>query len=405
MLSYQYKARDRFGKAVSGVMESASEALVAAKLKELSYTPVSIKKVEEKTGILKFLDRFKGVKPSEINMFTRQFFSLQKAGLPILSSLDGLKEQATNNIFKNVIGEIARDIEGGTDLSTALARHPKIFNEIYVNMVKVGEASGTLDETLERLAILGEYEEQIRTRIKAATRYPIIVICAIVIGFLVLITLVVPRFAKLYSRFDTALPIPTQILIWVNYAVTRFWHVSLVVAGVLIFLFNKIINTPKGRLVWDDLKLKVPVFGQLFLKLSMSRFSRITGVLMRSGIPILRILELASAGTGNMIISRTLDNIRMSVAEGKGMVEPMKFSGMFPAVVTQMVSVGEQTGKIDELLVHVADYYDSQANYTIDNLTTLIEPILIVVLGCGVLLMALGIFLPMWNMMRLFIVR
>ena len=405
MNTYQYKARDRFGKAISGVIEAVSEELVASKLKEAGYAPISIIKTEGRSGVGKFLDRFKGVRLSEVNMFSRQFFSLQKAGLPILSSLDGLSDQTENKIFKQVIDQIAKDIESGSDLSAAMARHPKAFNEIYVSMIKVGEASGTLDDTLERLATLGENEERIRVRIKAATRYPVIVVSAIAIGFLILTTLVVPRFARLYGSFEVALPIPTRILIWINLAITKFWHVTSIISGILGFLFYKYINTQKGRFWWDNLKLKVPVFGPLLLKLSMSRFARITGILMRSGVPILRILELAATGAGNMIISRTLDNIRMSVSEGKGMVEPMRFSGMFPPVVTQMVSVGEETGKIDELLVHVADYYDSQTNYTIDNLTTLIEPILILILGCGVLLMALGIFLPMWNMMRLFIVR
>lgn len=402
---YQYKARDRFGKAINGTIEAASEELVALKLKEAGYAPVSIKKAPEKGAVIKLFDKFKGVRLSEVNMFSRQFFSLQKAGLPILSSLDGLCDQAENKIFKEAIGQIGRDIEGGMDLSGALARHPKIFNEIYVSMVKIGETAGILDDTLERLAMLGENEEQIRSQIKSATRYPVIVVCAIAIGFIILTTLVVPRFARLYSHFTTALPIPTQILIWINYAITKFWWLTTIILSILSFGFYKFINTERGRRWWDNLKLKVPVFGPLILKLNMSRFARVTGILMKSGVPILRILELASSGAGNVIISRTLDNIKISVSEGKGMVEPMKFSGMFPPVVTQMVSVGEETGKIDELLMYVADYYDAQANYTIANLTTLIEPILIVILGSGVLLMALGIFLPMWNMMRLFIVK
>jgi len=405
MQTYKYKARDRFGKAVNGVMDANSEELVAAKLKEAGYAPVSIQKTKGATEVSRFLGRLKGVKLSEVNMFTRQFFSLQKAGLPILSSLEGLEDQTENKIFKEIISQISRDIESGMDLSAALAKHPKVFSEIYVSMIKVGEASGTLDDTFERLAILGEREEEIRASIKAATRYPVIVVCAITIGFLILTTLVVPRFARLYGSFSVALPIPTQILIWINLAVTKFWHFTIIILGTLSFLFYKYINTQRGRFWWDNLKLKVPVFGPLILKLSMSRFARITGILMKSGVPILKILELASAGAGNVIISRALDNIRISVSDGRGMVEPMKFSGMFPPVVTQMVSVGEETGKIDELLVHVADYYDAQANYTIENLTALIEPILILVLGCGVLLMALGIFLPMWNMMRLFIVK
>lgn len=335
-------------------------------------------------------------------MFTRQLATLQKAGLPILSSLKALREQAVNKKLKEVIGQILRDIEGGSSLSSALAKHPKAFSVLYVNMVNSGETAGTLDQVLERLADLGEHDEKIKMRVKAATRYPVIVVVSMLIGFLILIAVVVPRFARIYAQFTTVLPLPTQILLGIQYVLSRFWWFLLLAAAAGIFGFNKFINTKKGRFFWDGLKLKVLVFGPLVLKLSMSRFSRLTSMLMKSGVPILKVLELASGGAGNVIISRTIDSIKASVNEGKGMAEPMKVSGVFPPIVVQMVSAGEETGKVDELLLHVSDYYDSQVEYTIDNLTSLIEPILIFVLGTGVLFMALGIFLPMWNVMSLF---
>lgn len=335
-------------------------------------------------------------------MFTRQLHSLQKAGLPILLSLSALRDQTANRLFKDVIGQVIRDVEKGDDLSSAMERHPKIFNAIYVNMIRIGEASGILDEILERLAGLGEHEEKITAQIKTATRYPILVVSAIVIGFLILTAFVIPQFASIFGQFDTALPLPTRTLIGINYAITNYWWLILLMTGALVFGFLRAINTRKGRFLWDGYKLKVPVFGPLIVGICMSRFTRILGLLLRSGVPILKVLELASSGTGNTVISRTIDNIRVSVNEGKGMLEPMRFSGMFPPTVVQMVSVGEDTGKVDELLLHVAGYYDSQVEYTIANLTSMIEPILICVLGCGVLFMALGIFLPMWNMTRLF---
>ena len=269
-------------------------------------------------------------------------------------------------------------------------------------MIEAGEASGTLDKSLERLASLGEYEEKINTRIKSATRYPFFVIIAIGLGFLVLITKVVPRFENLYSKFDVDLPIPTQILIFLNSAITRYWWISAILIGALIFAFNKFINTPKGRIWWGNFKLKVPVFGPLTLKLSMSRFARITGTLMGSGVPLFQVLELASGGVGNVIISGMIKDIRISVSEGKGISEPMRLSGMFPPTVVQMVSVGEQTGKLDELMLYVSSYYEAQVEHMVENLTSLIEPLLTFVLGCAVLFMALGIFMPMWQIMRLF---
>jgi len=402
MQSYQYKSRDKFGKLVSGTLSAESKDAVAAKLKEAGYVVVSIKEEEKEAALSRVIARFRGVGFADLNMFTRQFFTLQKAGLTILSSLTALGDQAANRVLKSVISQMVRDIEGGLSLSAALEKHPQIYSPIYINMVRCAETSGTLDEILERLAVLGEHEEQIRARIKAATRYPIIVVCAIVIGFLILTTLVIPRFAKVYAQFTTQLPFPTRVLLGVYYIIHNYWWLLIILAAASIFAFRKFINTKAGGFWWDGFKLKIPIFGPLLLKLYMSRFSRLTGTLMRSGVPILHIFELTAVGVGNKVLSRGIETIKTSVNEGKGISVPMKISGMFPPIVVQMVSVGEQTGKVDELLLHVSDYYDSEINYTISNLTSLIEPILIVFLGCGVLFMALGIFLPMWNLMSLF---
>lgn len=402
MLTYQYKARDKFGRPISGVMVADSESAVAVKLSQLGFIPISIKEAKKQIGLIDFFSRFRKVKSSDLNMFTRQLATLQRAGLPLRLSLSALGEQATNRVLKDALGQIIKDIEAGASFSSALEKNPHIFNSLYVNMVASGETGGILDQVLEKLAVLGEHDETIRLRIKAATRYPITVVIAILIGFLILTVFVIPRFARLYSQFTTALPLPTRILLGIHYGVTKFWWLSALIIGAFIFGFGKFIENKKGRLWWDSIKLKIPIFGPLVLKLIMSRFARITGTLLHSGIPILKVLDLASAGTGNTIISRAIDNIKMNVVEGKGLSEPMKLSGMFPSAVVQMVSVGEETGKLDELLLHVSNYYDSQVDYTINNLISLIEPILISFLGCVVLFMALGIFLPMWNLMGLF---
>lgn len=383
-------------------MEAEGEDAVAQRLIQLGFTPISIAEANEAGRTLKFSSPAMRIKFSELNMFTRQLATLQKAGLPILLSLNALAEQAQNKTFKGVISQIIRDIEAGSNLSGALEKYPKIFNSLYLNMVASGEASGRLDEVLARLATLSEHDETIRLRIKSATRYPIIVVIAMIIGFVVLTVLVVPRYAKIYEQYTKALPLPTQILLGINYAVTRLWWALIGIGIAARLLFKQYINTKIGRFSWDSLKIKMPVFGPLILKLSISRFTRITGTLMRSGIPILKILDIASGSTGNEVVSKAITNIKNNVMEGKGIAEPMKVSGLFPPIVTQMVSVGEETGKLDELLIHVSDYYDEQVDYTINNLTSLIEPILIFVLGLGVLFMALGIFLPMWNLMSIF---
>ena len=383
-------------------MDGDSEKAIAVKLDHMGYIPISIHPDKGESKINKILSRFEVVRFSDLNMFTRQFYTLQKAGLPLLASLNALREQSTNRILKNVIEQLRRDVEAGTNLSGALERHPAIFNTLYVNMIKSGEVSGRLAEILERLATLGEHEEKIRLKINAAMRYPLMVVVTLTIGFLILITFVIPRFTEIYNKFTTALPLPTQILIGVHYTMVHFWWLIILTIVAVISLLKFIIRTPAGRFWWDGLKLKVPVLGPLFLKLTMSRFSRITATLMMSGISILEILDLVGDGVGNGVIRRTILDVKNSVNEGKGMSEPMKMSGMFPPVVVQMVAVGEETGKLDELLLHISDYYDSQIDYTVQNLISLIEPMLIFVLAIAVLIMALGIFMPMWNMMQLF---
>ncbi len=402
MATYQYKARDKTGKLKEGLMAAESEKTVAAHLEQMGYIPVTIGRTLASRQINQFFERFQGVKPSDINMFTRLLFTLQKAGLPLLSSLSALGEQTTNKALKETIGHIARDIEGGSTLSSTLEKYPHIFNALYISMVRSGEASGRLPEILERLAILGEYDERVSRRVQSAMKYPVIIVTGIVIGFLVLITLVVPRFEALYSQFKTALPLPTRILLGINFAVTHFWWLILAVGGGVGFVMRKFINTREGMFWLDTIKLKLPIFGPLLLKLTMTRFCRITATLMRSGVPILQILDLVADTVGNIMIAGAIAKIKVSVNEGSGMLEPMRASGMFPAVVTQMVAAGEETGKLDELLLHVSDYYDSEIEYTIDNFVSLIEPILIFVLGVGVLFMALGVFLPMWSLMDLF---
>ena len=402
MPNYQYKARDKFSKAVSGIMTALDENAVALKLTQAGFAPISITETRGTNKVIKLLSPAIRVKSADLNMFTRQLATLQKAGLPILLSLSALREQAENKIFKEIIARLTRDIESGTSLSRALEKYPRIFNALYVNMVASGEASGMLDQVLERLAVLSEHDETIRLRIKSATRYPIIVVAAIIIGFIVLTILVIPRYAKIYEQYTTALPLPTQILLLINTAFTKFWWLIVILGTAGYFLFKQYINTKIGRFIWDTIKLKVPIFGPLILKLSISRFTRITGTLMRSGIPILKILDISAGSTGNEVISKAINNIKSNVSEGKGMSAPMKISGLFPPIVTQMVAVGEETGKLDELLIHVSNYYDEQVDYTINSLTSLIEPILIFVLGLGVLFMALGIFLPMWNLMSIF---
>jgi len=402
LANYEYKARDKSGKLLQGVMEAGSEMAVAGKLEKTGYITIAIVPARAKRQLNNLFDRYQRVKFSDLNIFTRLLFTLNKAGLPVLSSLNAIKAQTENPVLKDAIEQIMRDIEGGAKLSGALEKYPHIFNTLYVNMVKSGEVSGKLTAVLERLITLGEREEATRLSIQAAMRYPLIVVGAMIIGFMVLITLVVPRFENLYNQFTAELPLPTRMLLGLNYLITHFWWAILIGIGLTGFFLVKFLDTAQGRRRWDDLKLKLPVVGPLFLKLTMSRFCRITGTLLASGVPILQVLDLGSESAGNVIISGNIDNIKKSVNEGKGMSEPMKASGIFPPVVIQMVAAGEETGQLESLLLHVSDYYDSQVDYMIKNLVSLIEPVLILVLGSAVAFLALGIFMPMWDLINVF---
>jgi MSHA biogenesis protein MshG len=399
---FQYKARDKFNKPIHGLLSASSIDLVAVKIKSMGYVPISIAPKKKRAEYLNKVFSRKKVSFFELNIFTRQLYTLQKAGISILVAMAALKEQANDPFFKKVIGQISTDIEAGVSLSSALEKYPQIFNQMYINMIKIGEASGRLDEILERLTILGEHEERVRLRIKVATRYPLIVITALGIGFIILTTFVVPRFAKVFSQFHVSLPLPTRILLGTHYLIVNYGWMILILIISAAFIFPQLVRTKKGRWRWDSIKLKIPVFGPLISKLILSRFTRILSTLLSSGVPILQILDLASGSAGNVVLARVIDDMKVSVNQGKGMLPVIKESGIFPTVVVQMVSVGEETGRISELLGHVADYYDEQTEYIINNLVSLIEPILIFILGCGVLLMALGIFLPMWNLISLF---
>ncbi len=403
-MNFKYKARDKYGKAISGIMSGNDKNYVAKHLSAIGYVPISIEESKEgQVGLLEFFASFsRAVKPEELSLFTRQLLTLQKAGISLLSSLNVLEKQTRNKYFKDIIKELIAHVEGGLSLSEAMAKYPKIFDEFYVNMIKAGEASGLLDEILERLAEFSEKETENRFKIKAAMRYPLITLCALFGAFLIVVTFVIPKFASIFSQFKTKLPLPTRILMGLSAILKGYWYILIIFAGILYYLFYRYINTKKGRYIWDSFKLKVPIFGPLISMFVMARFARTMSILIRSGLPILQILDMVSRTVGNAVVARTIDNIAINVRDGKGISEPMRLAGIFPPIVVQMVAIGEDTGKIDELLLKVSEYYDQQVDYAMKNLTTLIEPLFIVILGVMVLTMALSIFLPMWNLITFF---
>ncbi len=402
MAAFNYNARDKTGRLISGTVEAGSADAAAEKLKASGFSPVAIR---EKIQIPTFLKKIlppPGVSLRKICTFTKQLAILQKAGVPLVRGLETAQQQTDDKVLKAAIEKIVREVRAGESFASALASHKHIFNELYINMIRVAETGGVLPEVLERLANLQEYEENTRSKIIVASLYPVIVVAFLIIAFVALIAVVVPRFLNIYKRFGMQLPLPTRILIGLNFVIANYWWVILIIIGIGIFSFKRFISTKAGRLHWDRIKLKVPVFGKLIVMIMMSRFARILAILTKSGVPILETLDFVSKGVGNAAISRVIDGIKTGASQGKGLAEPMKLSGFFPPMVVQMVAVGEETGSLTDLLLHVSDYYDAQVEYIIKNLFTLLAPIVIIILGAGVLVVALGVYMPMWNLVYLF---
>jgi len=402
MPQYRYKARDKEGGLHAGSMEARGREAVADQLSTMGYIPVLIEEQEPPMVRPDYLAWFARVKPQDLIIFTRQLATLMSAAIPLLLSLATLEKQTENPRFKKTIADIRREIEGGVSLSGALAKHPAIFSKMYLSMIQAGETAGILDDILERLALLAEHEAETRARVKAAVRYPMIVVIAICLAFAVLVTFVIPKFVAVFAQFKTELPLPTRILIHINYIVQHYWYLIILGIGFSVWGVLWYVRTPKGRWQWDRVKLRLPVFGLLFQKVALSRFARIFGALQKSGISMILTLEIAAETTGNVVIARAVEEMSDSLREGKNLHEPMEASGMFPPLIVQMMAVGEETGDIDIMLNKVADYYDSDVEYTLRNLSTMIEPILLLFIGGMVLFLALAVFLPMWNVMNLF---
>ena len=407
MSLYKYKARDLSGKAIEDSLEANSEAGVLAHLKGMGYTPVSITLQKRKPAInlnIKSLFRARDrARPGSIIVFTRQLATLTHAGIPIIAALRALARQTDDPGLRRVVLDVEYLVaETGLSLSEAMEKHPQIFPELYVSTVYAGEQGGVLDDVLSRLAGLLEHDLEIKGNVKAALRYPVMVIGALSLAFFLLTTLVIPRFAGMYAKFQTQLPLPTRVYIGLNELIRGYWYIALTCLFALVIGFQWFIRTKKGRLLWDSLKLKAPVFGPLLKKVAMSRFAQMFLTLNRSGLPILRTMRVISLTVGNAIVSKEVNTLRESIEEGKGISGSIMESKVFPPLVGHMVSIGEHSGAMDEMLNAIIDHYDLEIKYAVGDLTAAIEPFLILGLGLIVLSMALAVFLPMWNMITLF---
>ncbi|MBM4279060.1 MAG: type II secretion system F family protein [Deltaproteobacteria bacterium] len=404
MPTFKYKARDRAGKAVDGKLEAPTLQLAGDQLYRLGYLPISIEEAEEAAlfNLSDLINRLQKVRLEDIVVFSQQLSTLYKAGLPLLTGLSNLKDQADNKKLQNVLDEVCRDVEGGNSLFASMAKHPHAFSPIYVNMVRAGETSGRLGESLDRFVALADRELSTRQRLKEATRYPKIVIFSVIVAFGVLLVFVIPRFAATFAQFNMPLPLPTRIMIGMNKIFQNYWYLVLGgLLGISIFV-KRYIKTENGRYFWDKFKTRIPVLGPVFLKIGLSRFSNIFGMLNQSGIPILQALEITSTTVDNVLLSQSIESVQQKVEEGSSLTNALKESKRFTPLVIQMISVGESSGTLDEMLKRVTDYYDVEVDNALKKLPTYIEPALTLFLGGVVLLLALAVFLPWWNMASLF---
>ena len=401
MPTYKYKVRDSRGKAAVGTLEAGGINVARLRLSDMGYIPVTLKETKSKNNRLSRNLFRRKVNDKTLIIFNRQLATLFAAGITLLKAINTLAKQTDNKKFRAILQEVAIDIEAGNSLSESLAKHPEAFSHLYISMIRAGETSGTLEDILRRLAALGEHEAETKAKIKAATRYPKIVVGALVIAVCILMKFVVPNFIDIFNEVELELPLATRMLILANDAFNNYWYILLGAAGGIYLAFRIYAGTKWGRRQLDKLSITVPIFGPLFLKIAMSRFTRTMAILNRSGLPILKNLEICASVAGNVIVVEVIDKLRESVKKGNGLADTVKESKVFTPMVAQMMAAGEESGELESMLMKVSEYYDSEVDHTIKNLSSLIEPILLAFLGVGVLFLMLAIFLPMWDLTKM----
>lgn len=399
---FAYRARNAGGELVEGVMEGADSGAIAQQLFASSINPIDIKPTSNPgadagQGWLKRLMEEK-VRSIDVQLFSRQLYTLLKSGVPIMRGLAGLQESAINKSFGKVLQDLRESLDGGRELSAAMGRHPRVFDHFYINMVRVGEMTGRLDSVFLRLFDHLEFERDMKERVRTAMRYPMFVCIAMLVAIAVINIFVIPAFAKVYAGFNAELPYMTRILINASNFTVQYWGLMLAAIIAAIVGFKMAIATPNGRYQWDKSKLRFPIVGTIILKGTLARFARSFALANKSGVPIVQGLGVVAQTVDNAYIASKIGSMREGVERGESILRTAVHSGVFTPVVLQMLAVGEETGAIDELMEEIAAMYEREVEYELKTLSAKIEPILIVGLGILVLILALGIFLPIWDL-------
>jgi len=391
---YQWKGRTTGGELVTGEMTAGSKAELTTTLRKKRVVLTSAK---EKTKSKGFSFRG-GVSTKEMAVFTRQFSTMINSGLPLVQCLDILSKQAEKDSFRKIISNTMRDVESGATLADALSKHPAVFGDLFVNMVEAGEAGGVLDVILGRLATYLEKMNNLKRKVKSAMAYPAVVLIVTISATVFMLVFIIPTFAKLYSDFGGDLPGPTKIVMALSKFLTTRWWLMLGATVALGFGFKKYNDTKNGKKNIDRLLLKIPILGQVLLKSSIARFTRTLGTLVSSGVPILEGLEITGKAAGNSIVREAVMRTRASISGGQTIAGPLRESEIFPPMVVQMISVGEETGALDEMLSKIADFYDEEVDSAVDTMTSVIEPVMIVLMGGIVGGMLVAMYLPMFKL-------
>jgi len=406
---FAYRGRGARGELVTGTIEAADQGAVADQLFTTGVTPVDITQTQalSDSGEPGWLAKLSEPRVTlvDIMLFSRQMYTLLKAGVPILRALAGLQESATNPTLRHVITELRISLDAGRELSAAMRQHPQVFSGFYVSVVRVGEATGQLDEAFNRLFGYLEFEREVRERIKTALRYPTIVILVISAAIAIVNFAVIPAFAKIFESSKVPLPLVTRILVGISDLFLAFWPLAVgaILAAAIGFLAYT--RTENGRYNWDRVKLRIPVAGPIIFKSTLARFARAFAIAARAGVPIVQGLTVVASVVDNTFVARRVEQMREGVERGESVLRAAVTTGVFTPVVVQMIAVGEETGELDDLLNEIADMYEREVDYEIKNLAANIEPIITIVLGVLVLILALGVFLPIWDLGRVMLKR
>ncbi|MCZ8529987.1 type II secretion system F family protein [Alteromonas sp. PRIM-21] len=403
MPQFSYAGKSAQGGPQKGIIEAASAQAAAQALLSKNIVPISIEETKKAAKAGDGLDIGRLFEPKvgldEMIIFSRQMYSLLKAGIPIIRAIKGLSENASHKRFQEILKDIADQLEQGRSLSSAMTKYEKVFTRLTISVVVVGENTGKLDDVFLQLALYFEREQETRKRIKSALRYPTFVLIALAIAMFILNLFVVPVFTQMFERFDTELPIMTRVLIGTSNFFVNYWWLILIVLIGIIFSAKQYVNSTNGRLRWDKFKLKLPVVGSIIERSLLSRYSRSFSMILRAGVPLTAGLSLTADAVDNAHMQMRIKEMRQGIEKGESLLRVSKNSELFSTLVLQMIAVGEETGRLEPLLEESADYYEREVDFDLKSLTAKIEPILIGFVAVMVLILALGIFTPMWNMM------